>query len=60
MDNISLDKQRFIETGEGLEVTLPQCVGCRFNSGAESCDALASKVPEFVSNEQKCPMFEAE
>ncbi len=61
MDNFSMgeipqEKMRFVESGEGLDVTYPQCVGCKFNIGSRACGALAEKPSEYLSNEEKCPM----
>ena len=58
LDSITEDKKRFIESGEGLIVSFPQCVECRFNQGGFSCEALSVKPAEFLSNEKKCPMHE--
>ena len=57
---ISNDKMRFVESGEGLEVDFPQCVNCKYNNGAFECEALSRKPEEYMSNEEECPMLEQE
>ncbi len=59
MGDIPQDKMRFVESGEGLEVEYPQCVGCKFNAGSRACEALAEKPAEYLSNEEECPMKES-
>ncbi len=59
-EQISTDKMRFIESGEGLLVSFPRCVKCKFNKGNFECEALARKPEEYMSNEEECPMFEQE
>ena len=64
MDNFSKgdipqEKLRFVESGEGLEVSYPQCVGCKFNAGSLACEALAEKPAVYMSNAEECPMREA-
>ena len=60
MSEIPMDKMRFVETGEGLDVTYPQCVGCRYNVGGWECEELAEKPAVYMSNEEECPMREEE
>ena len=60
MSETSIDKMRFVESGEGLEVSYPQCVGCKYNAGGWACDELSEKPTVYISNEEECPMREKE
>ena len=56
MGDIPQEKMRFVESGENLEVSFPQCVRCEYNAGSRACEMLAEKPVEYMSNEEKCPM----
>ncbi|MCL2633371.1 MAG: hypothetical protein FWD34_02530 [Oscillospiraceae bacterium] len=62
MNNENLqDKERFIDDGQSVNVIhSPQCVDCVFNMGLLDCAMLGEKPEKYLSNEEKCPEFEAE